>query len=79
MKVGEAHALFGQSIQMGRLDPAVVATKVAVPQVVGHDDNQVGTILVRRRGSHLKSGRTQQQHQDGRMLLEQSKTPVQFG
>ena len=40
---GEAHAFCGEAVDVGRLDLLLaVAAKVAVAEVVGHDEDDVG-------------------------------------
>ena len=46
VEIGEAHALAGHAVEVGRADARMaVATQVAVAQVVGQDDDQVGQLL----------------------------------
>ncbi len=64
--VGEAHAFGGHAVQVGRLDEALaVGAEVAVAQIVGQDEDDVGRVL--RRGSLTalcRSGRPGQQEDE---------------
>ena len=48
MGVSEAHARFGEPIEVGRRDfrLRIIATHVAIPQVVGEDDDDIRTTQV---------------------------------
>ena len=60
VEVREAHALAGHAVEVGRADARMtVATQVAVAQIVGQNDDQVGQLL----GPHCR-GRIGQQSQD---------------
>ena len=62
--VGEAHALAGQPVAVRRRVRAAVAGQVAVPQVVGQDDDDVRPFGRGRAGNRCRAReRRQRQHQ----------------
>ena len=55
VKLREPQAARGQLVEIRRVDLAAVATQVRVPEIIGEDDNDIGTCRARaglRKGAH---------------------------
>ena len=64
MEVGEFESLSSEAINRRHIDPAAISAQVAVPEIVSHDDDEVGRLLGSFRRRRRPGTRKKEQNGD---------------
>jgi hypothetical protein len=70
IKVGEAHSVFRQTINMGRFDQLLpIATQITIPEVICHDEYDVGLFSGAQDGRYQKREEKTRKPHDAKYLV----------